>query len=416
MQNKKSLFLTTYLSIFLFWLGLGINKNISDMFFWVHTSKSTIWFEWFFIFLYLTLFKRFPSLPSLWEKHRFIVIISTLWCISISLSYLLSPFYSWKNELALIRYIETLSHFLFFIFLWDFFNRHKVNYSILFTSLILSSFIILIYLIYLHYAYPDLQMTTYSMHLPSDQYVLNTQFRRIGYLLEVSIIFTFSFLFLKKYQFAAMFIIGLLFFSLLTIGGRAALLGAVVVLMIYFFYFKKYLSLKMLLTPVMLTGLLLTIVLYFKAIDVTHSPSDIDRTIQATSLNSISTGRIEVWSLVLQHLQNQWILGTGPQSYFFYPDRRADVIHAHNFILQFLGEWGIMGSLLFFALLYRAVKHGMTLHLHDHIPNKERYHLAAGVAMVALSVTGLFGGIYFFPQTSVYLIFCFALWITPAKT
>ncbi|EIF51142.1 hypothetical protein SULAR_07233 [Sulfurovum sp. AR] len=239
MQNKKSLFLTTYLSIFLFWLGLGINKNISDMFFWVQTSKSTVLFEWFFILLYITFFKTLPSLPSIWKKHRLIVIISTLWLLCISLSYFLSPFYTWTNELALIRLIETLSHFVFFIFLWDFFNRQKVNYSILFTSLILSSLIVLTYLIYLYYTYPDLQMTTYSMHLPSEQYVLNTQFRRIGYLLEVTIIFTFSCLFLKKYRFAATMTIALLFLALLTIGGRAALLGTLLAFMIYFFILKN---------------------------------------------------------------------------------------------------------------------------------------------------------------------------------
>ncbi|EIF51143.1 O-antigen ligase [Sulfurovum sp. AR] len=172
----------------------------------------------------------------------------------------------------------------------------------------------------------------------------------------------------------------------------------------------------MLIRSVILMGLLLSIVLYFNAIDVNHFTSDINRTIQAASLNSITTRRIDVWSLVLQNLQNQWIIGTGPQSYFFYLDRNADVIHAHNFILQFLGEWGIMGTLLFLTLLYHAVKYGTALHIHNHISNQESYHLAAGIAIIALSITGLFGGIYFFPQTSVYLIFCFALWITPSKT
>ena len=180
MQNQKSLLLTAYLSIFLFWLGLGINKNISDIFFWVQTSKSTILFEWFFILLYIMLFKSFPSLPSLWKKHRFIVLIALFWLINISLSFFLSPLYSWKNELVLIRFIETLSHFLFFIFLWDFFKKHKVNYSILFTSLIASSFIVLSYLMYLHYIYPDLHVSNYGIHIPSEQYVLNIQFRSPG--------------------------------------------------------------------------------------------------------------------------------------------------------------------------------------------------------------------------------------------
>ena len=129
MHKKKSLLLTTYLSIFLLWLGLGINNNIPDMMFWVQTTKLTIMFEWFFILLYISLFKSLPPLHSLWEKHRFMMLIVLLWLISISLSFFLSPYYNWQNELALMRFIETLSHFLFFVFLWDFFNKNKINYS-----------------------------------------------------------------------------------------------------------------------------------------------------------------------------------------------------------------------------------------------------------------------------------------------
>ena len=286
----------------------------------------------------------------------------------------------------------------------------------LFSSLILSSFIVLIYLVYLHYTCPDLQMSNYAAKILSYEYVLNTQFRRIGYLLELAIIFTFAFLFIKKYQFAVVIAIALLFFSLLTIGGRGALLGTLLAFGIYFFYLKKYISMKMLIGVITFMGLSITIIIYFNVIDVNYLTSDITRTIQATSLDQITTKRIDVWSLVLQNIQSHWILGTGPQSYFFYLERNTDVIHAHNFILQFLGEWGIMGTLLFLTLLYRALKYGMTLHRHDHIPHQKSYHVAAGISIVVLSFTGLFGGIYFFPQTSVYLIFCFALWTTPTKT
>lgn len=417
MQQKKSLLLTTYLSIFLLWLGLGINNNISDMLFWVHTTKLTIMFEWFFILLYINLFKSFPPLHLLWKKYRFIMLIALLWLISISVSFFLSPYYNWQNELALMRFTETLSHLFFFIFLWDFFNKNEVNYSMLFISLILSAFIVLTYLIYLHYAYPDLQMSNYSIKIDSKHFVLNTQFRRIGYLLEVAIIFTFAFLFLKKYHYIAAIAIGILFFSLLAIGGRAALFGTLLAFIIYFFSLKKYISLKIFLTFVIFIGLILSIVLYFNFLNIDYFIYDINRTIQATSFNKMTEGRIEVWSSVLQQLEGKWPIGAGPQSYFFYPGRvvrGVEVIHAHNFILQFLGEWGIVGTLLFLTLLYRAVRYGIILHLHS-APNQERYHLAAGVAIISLSLTGLFGGIYFFPQTSVYLIFCFALWITPSK-
>ncbi len=304
MQNKKSLFLTTYLSIFLLWLGLGINNNISDMIFWVHTTKLTIIFEWSFVLLYISLFKSLPSLHLLWGKHRFTMSIALLWLISISLSFFLSPYYNWQNELALMRFVETLSHFLFFIFLWDFFNKNKINYSMLFISLILSSLIVLTYIVYLHYIYPDLKMDYYAIYIHSEQFVLNTQFRRIGYLLEVAIIFTFAFLFLKKYQyFTAIVIIVILFLSLIIIGGRAALFGTLLALMIYFFYFRKNISLKLFIKFTVIIVSILSIVLYFNFLNIDYFTYDINRTVQATSLNKMTQGRIAVWSSVLLSLK-----------------------------------------------------------------------------------------------------------------
>jgi O-antigen ligase len=233
--------------------------------------------------------------------------------------------------------------------------------------------------------------------------------------MEIAIIFTFPFLFLKKYRYISTIVISILFLSLLAIGGRAALLGTVLALVIYFFYLKKNISLKIFTKFIVFIVLILFITLYFNFLNIDFFLFDISRTIQATSLNRMTEGRIDVWSLVLQKLQDQWFIGTGPQSYFFYSGRKTDIIHAHNFILQFLGEWGIIGALLFLTLLYHAVKYGIALHLHSR-SNKERYHLAAGVGIISLSVTGLFGGIYFFPETSVYLIFCFALWVSHSKT
>jgi O-antigen ligase len=139
-----------------------------------------------------------------------------------------------------------------------------------------------------------------------------------------------------------------------------------------------------------------------------------EKTFQAGSLGHLLTGRLEVWSLVLQELEGHWLLGTGPQSYFFYIGRHADVIHAHNFILQMLGEWGIIGTGLFSILLYRAAKYGVK----QYSSNKETiesYNFAAGLVILSLSITGLFGGTYFFTQTSLYLAVTFALWISTKK-
>ncbi len=160
------------------------------------------------------------------------------------------------------------------------------------------------------------------------------------------------------------------------------------------------------------TLLFLSTAIYFQLLDLKYFIHAIQKTFQVGSLDHLLTGRIEVWALVLEELKGHWLLGTGPQSYFFYLHRHADVIHAHNFILQMLGEWGLAGMALFAVLLYRAIRYGASLHLYQTI-SSERYHLAAGLVILVLSITGLFGGIYFFTQTSMYLAVAFALWATP---
>jgi hypothetical protein len=76
-----------------------------------------------------------------------------------------------------------------------------------------------------------------------------------------------------------------------------------------------------------------------------------------------------------------------------------------------LGEWGIAGTTLFAVLLYKAVRYGTTLY---HTNIDQSYRFAAGLTILTLSITGLFGGIYFFTQTSMYLAIAFAVWIAPS--
>jgi O-antigen ligase len=127
---------------------------------------------------------------------------------------------------------------------------------------------------------------------------------------------------------------------------------------------------------------------------------------QSVSFNTLSSHRLDVWLLLIEQLQNNWLIGGGPQSYFFYPNRGSIIIHAHNFILQFLGEWGVIGTLLFLTLLLYAFRKAIRIQA---LKVNNTYHFLAFMAIISLSITGLFGGTFFFPQISVILIFSFAI-------
>ena len=414
-KSGKSFLLATMLSAILFWIGLGVGSNLSDTSFWINSTWQTVKLEWLFMLAYIVLYQKLPSLKNFWKNYRFVTLLSVLWLTVVFSSYLLSPVYSWQNPLASMRLAETVTHFLFFLFLWDFFAHNTVSYRMIFAAVILSTLVVMGYFIYIHFAFPHLEAEKHVFSMRSDKLILNTHLHRIGYQVETAIGFAVAFLFMKKTKYFSLFLIGSLFVFLLWLGGRAAILGSIITLFICLFYFRKNISGKTLIWFGAFSILSLSVTTYFHLINLDYFFHALNKTFQAGSLDHLLTGRLEVWSLVLKELQGHWLLGTGPQSYFFYLHRHTDVVHAHNFILQMLGEWGIVGTALFAILLYRAVRYGVLLHLHKPV-SAEKYHIAAGLVLLSLSITGLFGGIYFFVQTSVYLAVAFALWVIPSDS
>ncbi|MDM5263078.1 O-antigen ligase family protein [Sulfurovum sp. XTW-4] len=412
-EDRKSLFLTAFLSIILFWIGLGIGDNMSDFRFWIDNTWMTVKLEWLFVIVYIIITAKLPSLYILWGKYRFVTLIAALWLITVTLSYFISPYYSWQNPLAFMRYAETISHFIFFLFLWDFFNRYRVDYRIIFSSIILSTLVVMSYFIYIHFTFPDLKADLHVFSIRSDKLVLNTHIHRIGYQVETTIAFAIAFLFSKNHKYISIILIGALFLFLLWLGGRASILGIVVSLLVMLFYFRQKFSLKIFIYSGVIITLLGFMALYFNFLDLSYFTHALKKTFQAGSLEHLMSGRIQVWSLVIKELHTDWLLGAGPQSYFFYPDRHPDVIHAHNWILQMLGEWGLVGTGLFGILFYHAIRYSMIHHLRQ-VAYTNPYNLVAGLVILSLTITGLFSGTYFFHQTSVYLALAFSLWVSPS--
>ena len=410
-ETKKTFILTLLLSAVLFWIGLGVGDNMSDFRFWINSTWSTVKLEWVFIVVYIGLNKKFPSFSDLWKNHKFITITSILWIISISLSYFTSTYYSWQNPLAAMRYIETVSHFFFFLFLLDFFNQYQPSYRLLFSSIVFSTLIVMGYFIYIHFAFPNLEAEEHVFSMRSDKLLLNTHLHRVGYQVEATIAFATALLFTKKWKFFAVILIGIFFLFLLWLGGRAATLGTFLIFIILFWHFRKQISIQRVSIFAVAFFLLFWLAIYFQWINPEYFTHAIHKTLHPGTVEHFLSGRIRVWNLVLKELNNNWLLGTGPQSYFFYFDRKHEIIHAHNFLLQFLGEWGIIGTTLFTVLFYRAIIFGI-----QNLTQQEKYllsyRLASLLLIISLTITGFFSGIYFFQQSESYLAFAFAVLLT----
>jgi O-antigen ligase len=392
---------------------LGVGDNMSDFKFLIDSTWTSIKLEWIFILAYIGTYSKLPSLHSLWSEYKFVTLITILWISTVLLSYFMSPLYNWQNSFAMMRLIEIITHTFFFLFIWNFFTKYTIDYRIVFTAVILSTLVVMCYFIYIHFAFPNLEADKHVFSIRSNQLILNTHLHRVGYQVETAIALITAFIFFKKQRIIALVIMGILFVFLFWLGGRASIIGIITALTTFLLYLNNRYTLKHLLLLLALILPFIYIISYLYE-DLGYLGNALQKTFHAGSIDHLTSGRIQLWSLVLDNLQGHWLLGTGLQSYFFYPLRVPEVIHAHNFILQFLGEWGIVGTGLFLILLYKAIKYGIVLHLKKS-PITDYFTIAAGITILALSITGLFSGVFFYHQTVIYLLLSLAIWITPSQ-
>ena len=81
----------------------------------------------------------------------------------------------------------------------------------------------------------------------------------------------------------------------------------------------------------------------------------------------------------------------------------------HNVIVQFLVEWGVLGTALFSSMYLYALHRGISkLRSLDSL---EIPGVCAAIIVAALSVHGLTDGTFYHGKASFYLALCLAIWL-----
>ncbi len=119
--------------------------------------------------------------------------------------------------------------------------------------------------------------------------------------------------------------------------------------------------------------------------------------------DKLTTGRINMWSITLSAVKAAPWFGLGPYGYFFIPDRPNIFDHPHNFILQFLVEWGAVGASLLLALLAYLAWQGLK-NLPAAFRSRDTDFVIAASIVFIMTMTGLVDGTYFLSQP----LFCLA--------
>lgn len=232
--------------------------------------------------------------------------------------------------------------------------------------------------------------------------LLNTQYRSVYMQLYLS----FSLL--------------LVWVFLLWTGGRMAIISSAitsVIIAVYYWFYSRYSNVHLLQASVIMT-LAFFVAEPFYVFDW----NGIGRSVSAVSeighlheapathekmLNNLSTGRWEMWRMSLEAVSDSLWLGLGPNGYYYIPDRVYGD-QPHNLIIQFLVEWGIIGTvLMLFVLLYLGILTCKALPTAFGNNNSELI-IAASIILV-LSIHGLSGGTYFNYQPVLCLCAGFAV-------
>ena len=140
----------------------------------------------------------------------------------------------------------------------------------------------------------------------------------------------------------------------------------------------------------------------------------IERTTSAASANALSTGRLDMWTATVEALRDNPWFGLGPEGYLFLETKTFGV-HPHNLLLQFLAEWGVIGTVFFVALLVLVFRKALTNLRQEHRPLFRTARIIAIALLVAFTIHSLVDGLYYHVVPLMLLFTSMAIVLLPVS-
>ncbi len=120
--------------------------------------------------------------------------------------------------------------------------------------------------------------------------------------------------------------------------------------------------------------------------------------------NGTSSGRMAMWRAMLGAFAESPVFGLGSgSSRWAMPPEMARHVQPHNFVVQFLSDWGLAGAIPAFALLGYAT---FKAHL---IGRRMPIVVPIIIMLDALLIMALFDGILHFARETMMVMMCFAI-------
>ena len=341
-----------------------------------------------------------------------ISVLFFIFFISISLSFIFSTLnkFEFSIRLAGIRYLHTVTDILLFIYLFFYFRKRGVNYFYLFNSIIIPGMIILI-LILCIFIFSNKIETTNQINF------FFSSIRQLGLFLTLITCFYLGHLaynYNKINQINAIF--NLTFFlSLISLMGNRGSFISVICTFLFLIIILNLLKEKVFrVSTIFILSLVLSFI--FKELIIAFNDfisKDILSYTHNLNLfridNSSFDDRLNQWAYAFELIKKNPLLGLGSNGYAIsalyeryttgYPIL-SNYSHPHNFILQFLVEWGILGTSIILIFCIKLIYYSVNfLNIF-----KNKIILIPGLSLFGVAIHGLVEGSFYHPITTFYSI------------
>ena len=375
----------------------------------IEDYKKLIFLKLIIIFSISLKINFFKEIKSIIKKNEIISIIVILFIISVTISFIASP--AKINQFAFqwlrIRYLDIITDVFMFIFLYLHFKDRIIDYNNFVKSIIIPGLIFSIFIIFIFISNKGLSNT-------NKEIIFFDGIRMVGMLITILVTFYLGCLhsILKENKIQNILILNVFITLAIILMGR----GTIVAILITYFFMCMILFINkksfgneflIFIFSIILSILVSTIIL--------HITSSDDAVFRSKPHLLLTLDRINLWKYGYAIFLENPYFGKGPGGFaiaayndFYaqksYGDLAIDVTfthnHPHNFIIQFIVEWGIVGTLLIFILLIMlSIKS-----LRYFFMFKKHHLLISGLSVIGLTIHGLVDGALYHATFTFYFV------------
>ena len=381
--------------------------------------KRLIFFKLLIIFLISFKINLFKEIRIEIKKNKIISIFLILFIISITISFISSQskIHQFAFEWLRIRYLDTITDIFLFISFYLYFKDRNIDYKNLIKSIIIPGLAFSIFIIYIFISNEGLSNN-------NKEIIFFDGRRMVGMLITFLIVFYLGCLHstLRENNIQNIFILTILITLAILLLGRATIVS---ILATYFFMCLILLIKKNKFLKEFLIFIISICISIFLAAIIFHLPSTdeyISSEHHAFHLDFskerhlfYGLDRINLWKYGYIIFSESPIFGKGPGGFaisayndFYNNKSYGDLViddyfthnHPHNFIIQFMVEWGIIGTALILILL---IKLGINS-LKYFFKFKKNHLLISGLSIIGLTSHGLVDGALYHATFTFYFV------------